>query len=362
MKKIVYVVGTRPEIIRSAFIIKLLSKNTKINFKLLHTGQHYDSKLNDVFFEQLKVPNPDINLHIGSSNHIKQIAKIMSKGEIFLNDFRPDMVCVFGDTNSSLGMALASVKLNIPVCHIEAGIREFEMDLPEEINRRIIDQCSSLLIALSESAFRNLKNEKVGGLIFKTGDPQFTVFDYFLKCTHKKRFNYVLDRKYGLLTLHRDKNVDDPFRLEAILKQLPDNLYIIFPVHPRTKKALIKINKKYWGIFPNIKFVEPLDYISLIQVLKQASVVITDSGGLQKEAFWLKIPCVTIRKHTGWIETVKLRVNFLADIQNNEIMSKIEYIFKNTNEFKKRFKKIKNPYYKKNTTENIVRLIEEFIL
>ena len=362
-KKIVYVVGTRPEIIRSAFIIKKLKQDQNINFKLLHTGQHYSYLLDKVFIEELEVPPPDINLKVGSNNHIQQLCNIMLEAEKFLNQFKPDMVCVFGDTNSSLAVGLTSAKMHISLTHVEAGFREWEMDLPEEINRRLIDHCANLLIALSDTQVNNLKAENILGDIYNTGDPQYEVFDFYYKKALKID---LLDKmalkkdQFILLTLHRDKNVDYVKRLLPILKALNKTLPVIFPIHPRTKKRLENYNPNYSKNLSNILFIDPLSYIPLLHIMDNAKLVVTDSGGLQKEAFWVKKPCVTLRKHTGWIETVKFGVNFLVDPDSKQISQAITFVLNHKDQITQKFQNIKNPYFKKNISENIVKLIKQY--
>lgn len=362
-KKIVYVVGTRPEIIRSAFIIKKLKQDPKVNFRLLHTGQHYSYLMDKVFFNELQVPTPDINLEVGSKTHVQQISEIMLGTEKFFSDFKPDMVCVFGDTNSTLATGLAAAKMNIPLTHVEAGFREWEMDLPEEINRRLVDHCANLLVALSDTQVNNLKEENVIGDIYNTGDPQYEVFDFYYKESLKISLVKKLSLKRGqfiLLTLHRDKNVDYINRLLPILKALNKTLSVVFPIHPRTKKQLESYDPNYSKKLPNILFINPLSYISLLHILDNAQLVITDSGGLQKEAFWVKKPCITLRKNTGWIETVKLGVNFLADPEKDFLNQKVDYILENRDKIDKIFQKVKNPYFKKDCSENIVKLIKQY--
>ena len=362
-KKIVYVVGTRPEIIRSSFIIKRLKEDPLVNFKLLHTGQHYSYLLDKVFFDELQLPPPDINLEIGSKSHVQQISEIMSKAEKFFAHFKPDIVCVFGDTNSTLAVGLTAAKMNLALCHIEAGFREYEMDLPEEINRLLVDHCANLLIALSETQVKNLKAEKVLGAIYNTGDPQYAVFNFYHKSTSMVNLINRLGLKkdqFILLTLHRDKNVDSINRLISILKALNKTLTVVFPVHPRTKKQLENLYPNYLKELPNILFIDPLNYVSLLNVLENATLVVTDSGGLQKEAFWARKICITLRKNTGWIETVNLGVNFLVNPQDDQLGLKITNILKDKDKIAKKFINIKNPYFRKNIIETIVKLIKHY--
>ena len=363
-KKIVYIVGTRPEIIRSASIILALKQDRQIEFKLVHTGQHYNYLMDRIFFKELNLPKSDINLEVGSGRHGEQTAKIMLRFEKFLLDFKPDMVAVFGDTNSSLAAALAAVKLQIPLAHLEAGAREWEMDMPEEINRRLIDHCSNLLLAVSENCVQNLKKENVLGEIYNTGDPLYDVFKKFFQKSLKLKLIDQLGLKkkeYILLTLHRPKNVDDQKTFEDILSTLAliKKLPIVFPVHPRTRKQLGKL-KNAKIVESKFIFIDPLSYQEILHLVNQAKIVVTDSGGLQKEAFWAKVPCITLREHTAWIETVNLGVNFLTDANRKGFKQSVYQVIKNDKFIRQSFLKLSNPYVKKDITKRIVELLKNF--
>lgn len=364
-KKIVYIIGTRPEIIRSVSVIKLLRKDPEVALSLVNTGQHYDYAMSQAFFDGLDLKGPDFNLNIGSGSHAEQSAKIMIGLEKYFLEFKPDMVVVFGDTDSSLAAALAAVKLKIPVAHLEAGCREWEMDLPEEINRRLIDHCSALLLTVSRLSSENLKREHVAGKIYFTGDPLYEVFKKTVKEKRQSELlnNFGLSKNnFILATIHRDKNVDIKERLANIMTAISSikNLKILFPVHPRTQKRLDEFNllTKYQD--SNIVFTKPLNYNEIIILLSQAKIVITDSGGLQKEAFWSKVPCITIREHTAWAETVDLGVNYLVSANVSEIKQNIYYILKHYEKIKKMLLKSPNPYAKKDITRKIVKLLKDF--
>lgn len=360
-KKICITLGTRPEIIRLAGIINELRADRTVDFKLVYTGQHYDFLMKDVFFKELNVSLPDIDLKVGSDSHARQTAEIMLGIEKYFNENRPDIVVVFGDTNSSLAVALTAVKMKIPLAHLEAGAREWEMDIPEEVNRRLIDHCSNVLIAVSDNCVQNLRNESIMGDIYNLGDP---LFDTFNKNFHEDnttgKLALGLEKKYILLTIHRDKNVDDLKKLKEIIEaiilcQIP----VIFPVHPRTKKqlSLLKFPKNK---LKKINFIEPLGYRETIGYLRNARLAITDSGGLQKEAFWCKIPCITIRDHTCWSETVRLGGNFLSKIDKKSINSRINYILNNENQIIGKLQTAKNPYFKPDITKNTVKIIKSY--
>jgi UDP-GlcNAc3NAcA epimerase len=357
-KRIVYVIGTRPEIIRSAFVINKLKKDKSIDFKLVHTGQHYDFLMDRVFFEELGVSRPDINLKVGSGTHAQQTAEIMIKLENFFLKYKPDIVAAFGDTNSGLAAALTAVKMKIPFAHLEAGGREFEMDIPEEINRIIIDRISNLLLAFSDTFVNNLNNEKVLGDIYNTGDTLFEVFQEIQRKQNILKFSKDKKQDYVFFTLHRDKNVDNLENLRKILNALKSfsNTKFIFPVHPRTRKQLEKVNIE----LNNFSMIDPLSYGDTIHHIANSKFVITDSGGMQKEAFWLKKPCIILRTATSWIEPVKEGVNFFCVINENKIIEKINYVVSNYKNLIRKYAKISNPYYKKNTSGICVELIKKY--
>jgi len=329
--KICIALGTRPEIIRLATIINTIRRDKDVDVSVVYTGQHYDYLMNEVFFKELKIAPPDVDLKIGSGIHSQQTAKIMISIEKYFLKNIPDMVVVFGDTNSSLAVAITAVKMKIPLTHLEAGGREFEMDIPEEINRRMIDHISNLLIACSDTFVKNLKNENVMGDIYNCGDPLFDTFKIYSKKAPTKDLADLdlKKKKYIFLTLHRDKNVDNLTTLDQIINALIDSdLPVVFPVHPRTKKQLkkLKINKEK---LKNILFLDPFNYQDTIYFMKNAKLVVTDSGGLQKEAFWCITPCITLRDNTSWIETVTMGGNFLTKVDTESINRRINFIFKN---------------------------------
>ncbi len=363
-KKIVYILGTRPEIIRSAAIINNLRNDKSVDFKVVHTGQHYDFLMNDIFFKELGVQPPDINLNIGSISPASQISRMILSLEEYFTKFKPDEVCVFGDTNSSLAGALTALKMKITLTHLEAGFRDREMDIPEETNRIMIDHVSNLLLPVSDICRKNLINEKVSGKVVVVGDPLFDVFensllDVSLTTSLKKIKSHEDD--YILVTLHRDKNVDDPLKLEKILNAFGElsNLRFIFPVHPRTRIGIEKL-KKLNTRFNNIELVDPLGYKKILELVMNSKLVITDSGGLQKEVFWCNKPCLILRDNTGWIEPVNYKVSFLCKLETKEIISQIYYVINNYKTIMNRFSKLQNPYFKKNNTIRIVNLIKDY--
>lgn len=364
-RKIMCVVGTRPEFIRMALIIGEVRKNPALRLQLIHTGQHYNFEMDDIFFQELALPEPDVNLGVGSGSHGWQTAQVMIKMEESIKKFKPDLAVVFGDTNSSLGAALAAAKMNIPLAHIEAGCRSYDMTMAEEINRRLIDHCSDILFPVSEHCQKTLEKEKVPGRIFQLGDPLCDVFLKYFKKTRKQAevipgLNLEKDH-FAILTLHRAENVDNPKILKNIVSSLTKirQLPIIFPTHPRTVISLKKF--KLWHISKgsNLKIIKPVGYWDFLRLLRNAQLVVTDSGGVQKEAMFAAVPCITLRKSTEWIETVKLKVNFLVDPENKKMGKEIFSVLKRIKTIKRRFSIIKNPYGNGQSASKIVKVFSK---
>lgn len=363
-KKIVYIIGTRPEVIRSATVIKALKADPEIDFKLVHTGQHYDYLMDKVFFEEFDLPDPDINLNSGSGSHAEQTASIMIQLEKFILKFQPDILAVFGDTNSSLAAGITAIKMGVPLAHIEAGCREWEMDMPEEINRRLIDHCSTVNLTVSKLCVENLEKEHVMGDTFFVGDPLYDVFVDCVKSkgevTLPKELN-LPDNTYVLMTAHRGKNVDEQKSLDNIFRAVANfpEFKFVFPLHPRTRKNIDQFLIKNKDI-KNVILAQPLGYHEMIRMVQGAKFVLTDSGGLQKEVFWSKKPCITMRYHTAWVETVEAGVNILSTTKKEDIIKNINYIIKNYDSLLKKFATIKNPYLKGNATTNIVTKLKKY--
>lgn len=358
---IAYVVGTRPEIIRSATVVSALKADPEVRFNLVHTGQHYDFLMDRVFFRELAIPRPSINIGVGSGTHAEQTSVMMLEMERYFERTRPEIVGVFGDTNSGLAAAIAAVKLQIPVAHLEAGCREWEMDMPEEINRRLMDHCSRVNLAVSEVSAENLRREKVAGDVYNLGDPLYDVYRACRKVSDGLELWRGLGLKkngYALLTLHRPANVDDERTLDAILSVLSScaDLPVVFPVHPRTRKHLESRKRRLY----NFTMIDPLSYHDILSVLGGAALAVTDSGGLQKEAFWSRVPCATVRQNTAWSETVDFGVNFLTGKEPEGIREVLEEVIGGRGEIKKRFKGLPNPYHKRETTGRTVGLMKKY--
>jgi len=350
--------GTRPQIIKSAPIIQEALKSG-LELEIIHTGQHYDYQLSQIFIDEFSLPNPSVNLEVGSGSHAYQTGEIMLRLEKYLLRDKPSLVLVPGDTNSALAGALTCVKLGIPVAHIEAGARCYDMSMAEEINRRLIDHCSKILFAPTLNCKRNLEKESVLGEIYLAGD---TMYDVFLKFEDEVDRSDILkklglsDKEYGLLTLHRAENVDDPVRLRSILKGIGEaKMKVVFPIHPRTVNRL-----KEYSIsleYSNVRIIDPLGYIEMIRLLKHAKLVLTDSGGLQKEAFWSKTPCITLRDSTEWTETVEAGVNQIVGADAEKIAQAIRAVDEKYDEIKERFKG--NPFGDGNAAKKIVEILKK---
>jgi len=320
--KILSVVGARPQFIKLA----PLSSKLKGNHEeiIVHTGQHYDYVMSEKIFQDLGIRTPDIHLGIGSGSHASQTAEMMKMLELAMIEKKPDLVIVFGDTNSTIAAALAAAKLKIKILHIEAGLRSFNKNMPEEINRIVTDHISSYLFAPTQTAVKHLTTEGLKDQTYLTGDIMVDTMKDSLKIALKKStifsdLNLEPD-DFSLLTLHRDYNVDDPVLLNKLLNQLGStDSKIIFPVHPRTKKMLNTFN----SIPKNIIITEPVGYLDFITLENGSIRIITDSGGIQKEAYLLMKPCITLRTETEWIETVEEKWNLLISPHDQEIAKKI---------------------------------------
>ena len=356
MKKIITVIGARPQIIKAAAISRAIKNNfsDKILEVIVHTGQHYDENMSQIFFEELEIPFPNYNLNVGSGSHGEQTAKMLEGLEnIYLKE-KPDAVIVYGDTNSTIAAALAAVKIHIPVIHIEAGLRSFNKAMPEEINRIACDHMSTLLFTPSETGHGNLLNEGIKNdqkeaatidnpIIYLCGDIMYDNSLYFSAMSEQK--SKILEEleittnEFILCTIHRETNTDDKSNLNAIFRALlriqkTSNLKIVLPLHPRTKEKLnshldenllTEINQN-----KNFKIIPPTGFLDIISLEKNARLIITDSGGLQKEAFFFQKPCVILRDQTEWIEIVENGNALIAGANELKIISSVETLIKKT--------------------------------
>lgn len=321
--KIITVIGARPQFIKAAPVSKVLrEKNIE---KIVHTGQHYDDNMSKVFFDELNIPKPDYNLNIGSGSHGYQTGMMLAKiEEIILNE-KPDAVMVYGDTNSTLAGALAASKLLIPVIHVEAGLRSFNMSMPEEQNRILTDHISEILFCPTNTAVENLNNEGISENIYNVGDVMLDAILYFKKNASKcsdsiKKLVHRSD-KYILATIHRAENTNCPDKLKMIIEAFGESKKnIILPLHPRTRKYFEQYNIK---VSDNIDIIDPVGYLEMIFLEDNANKIVTDSGGVQKEAFFLKKPCITLREETEWVETVEEGWNVLTGSDRCKIIDAI---------------------------------------
>jgi len=317
-----------------------------------------------VFFEEFSLPDPTVNLDVGSGSHAQQTAKIMSRLEPVLLEQKPDLVIVPGDTNSTLAGAVTAAKLHIPVAHIEAGARSYDNRMPEEINRRLTDHCSTLLFTATENCSRNLLKEGISkASVHLVGDPMYDVLLQQLSKAEKTAILSRLDVKpksYALLTLHRQENVDNIENLKSILDAIVrlKKLTVIFPVHPRTRKQLHTYNL-YTKLKEqkHVKLIEPVSYLENISLIKNASLIMTDSGGMQKEAFWLKTPCITLRENTEWIETLQLGGNYLVGADAERIVKAAEKIIENEKVLRKKLEKLPNPFGDGCASQKILKIL-----
>jgi len=321
MIKILHVVGARPNFMKAAPVWAAINKLTEFKQILVHTGQHYDNLMSDIFFRELNLPTIDYNLNIGSDTHARQTAAIMIELEGLFLDIRPDLVMVYGDVNSTVAAAMVCSKLHISFAHVEAGLRSFDRRMPEEINRLITDQLADYLFTPSEDADENLNNEGIDkNKVFLIGN---VMIDTLTKLTSRSlvpdKFKNIND--YVLVTLHRPSNVDQLDNLQSIISNLievSNKRSVIFPVHPRTKQILLKLNIDTDGI-KNFHIIDPLGYLEFLGLMKNAKIVITDSGGIQEETTWLGIPCITVRENTERPITITLGTNQLIGIDYQKI-------------------------------------------
>ena len=305
--RVLTLVGARPQFVKAAMLSKAFEKSG-IQEVLVHSGQHYDRRISQIFFEELQIPKPSINLGIGSGTHAEQTGKIMTQLEAF-SDSIDSFACVvvYGDTNTTLAGALFAAPRDIPLVHIEAGLRSFNMSMPEEINRIITDKLSDLLFCPTQSAVNNLAMEGQRKGVYLSGDVMHDATMHFVKVAMKKKDSYnhnvYSQGKYYLTTIHRPSNTDKAGKLEKILYTLNGLDYpVMFPLHPRTKERIKKANLK---IPERIRILPPASYLQMLLLIQNAEAIITDSGGVQKEAFWLKKPCITLREETEWTETLQ---------------------------------------------------------
>ncbi|WP_322798426.1 non-hydrolyzing UDP-N-acetylglucosamine 2-epimerase [Thermoflexus sp.] len=329
--KIVDIVGARPQFIKITTVLRAIQRynqahpENRIQEVLVHTGQHYDYEMSGVFFDELGLKPPDYHLGVGSGTHGYQTGEMIKRVEEVLLAEKPDLVIVYGDTNSTLAGALAAVKLHIPVAHVEAGLRSFNKRMPEEINRILTDHVSDLLFCPTPTAVENLRREGITKGVYLVGDVMYdAVLQYLALAEQKSR---ILERlglrpeSYAVATVHRAENTDNPNRLRAIFDGLEAvaqaGLPVVLPLHPRTRKQAESLGLSLKGV----RVLEPVSYLDMLLLEKNARLIITDSGGVQKEAFFFRVPCVTLREETEWVETVETGWNVLVGCDPKRIRS-----------------------------------------
>ena len=328
------IIGARPQIIKAAALSRAIKEcySDRIHEVIVHTGQHYDNNMSQVFFEELGIPHPDYNLHVGSASHGVQTARMIEGIEQILLDEKPDCIVLYGDTNSTLAGAVAASKIHVPVVHIEAGLRSFNKSMPEEINRIVCDHCSTLLFSPTKAGFDNLAREGFpvnnegpynidNPKIYRCGDIMYDNSLHFSEIADQKATilkQLKLEGKpYVLATLHRDSNTDQPDRLNAILEafaELSKEITVVLPMHPRTRKQAGDFHAN------NVIVIEPVSFLEMIQLEKNAQLILTDSGGVQKESYFFQKPCVILRPETEWVEIVETGAATLTDADYGKIL------------------------------------------
>ena len=351
--KIVTVIGARPQIIKAAALSRAIKEHfeKEVQEVIVHTGQHYDDNMSQVFFDELGIPAPNYNLGVGSASHGVQTAKMIEGIEEILLKEKPDYLVLYGDTNSTLAGAVAASKIHIPIVHIEAGLRSFNKSMPEEINRICCDHCSTLLFSPTATGFKNLINEGFNPDnkkkytidnpgIYHCGDVMYDNSKYFANIADHK--SQILDKEglrginYVLCTIHRDNNTDQPERLNAIFKALlkiSESKTVVLPLHPRTSKLLsTNLEKELFDKItnsPGIKILPPASFLDMIVLERHAQMVVTDSGGVQKEAFFFRKPCLILRSETEWKEIVECGAAVITDADENRIVESFNKFIEN---------------------------------
>ncbi|MBN2667620.1 MAG: UDP-N-acetylglucosamine 2-epimerase (non-hydrolyzing) [Bacteroidales bacterium] len=317
--KIITIIGARPQFIKAAALSREIAKHDDIQEIIIHTGQHFDANMSDIFFEQMEIPKPNYNLNINGLSHGAMTGQMLEKIETVLLEEKPDWVLIYGDTNSTIAGALAAKKLHIKVAHVEAGLRSFNMNMPEEVNRILTDRISDILFCPTQTAIDNLKNEGYDNInckIINSGDIMQDAAMFYSNKEQKP--NIDIPEKFILTTIHRAENTDDPKRMESILSALNDiakETPIILPLHPRTANIIKKSDFK----IDNLTIIEPVGYLEMVYLLNRCELVMTDSGGLQKEAFFFEKSCITMRDETEWVELVNNNFNKLVGADKNKI-------------------------------------------
>lgn len=330
MIKVVTILGARPQFIKAGSVSRELTKHHNIKEVIVHTGQHYDANMSDIFFDEMKIPKPDYFLGIGGNSHGAMTGQMIEKIEAVLLNEQPDWVLVYGDTNSTLAGAIAASKLHIKVAHIEAGLRSFNMNMPEEVNRILTDRISSILFCPTQTAINNLQSEGVDKWQTQVNLSGDVMQDgaIFYKELAEKPVDLELNGEFLLSTIHRAENTDSVSRLTAIVESLnfiAESISIVLPLHPRTKAKLDALSVK---LSPAVKVINPVGYLNMVWLIDNCKLVMTDSGGLQKEAFFFAKPCITLRDETEWVELIEHNFNILVGADKETLISAYnEHVF-----------------------------------
>ncbi len=329
--KIITVVGARPQFIKAAAVSRAISSqfSNQVEEKIIHTGQHFDENMSQIFFDELDIPKPHYNLSVSGGSHGSMTGKMLEGIEEVLIKEKPDWLLIYGDTNSTLAGALAASKLHIPIAHVEAGLRSFNMRMPEEINRIVSDRISTLLFCPTETAVQNLKLEGITQGVHNVGDVMYDVALFYKEKASAQ--SNILERlklepkNFALATCHRAENTDDPSKLKEILAalaEISDECKVVLPLHPRTKKMIYSLG--LGDYLHSLVVVDPLPFLDMVTLEQSAKVILTDSGGVQKEAFFYRVPCITMREETEWVETVVQGGNCLVGASQKKILNAFE--------------------------------------
>lgn len=363
--KIITVVGARPQFIKAAVVSRAIAKNNidaehSVQEVIVHTGQHYDNNMSQIFFNDLNIPRPNYSLEVADCSHGAMTGRMLEKLEQVLLNECPQWVLVYGDTNSTLAGALAAAKLHIPVAHIEAGLRSYNMHMPEEINRILTDRISKLLFCPTETAVSNLNQEGIREGVYNVGDVMYDATLYYREKVRRERSLKpwgLEEQGYVLSTIHRAENTDDPARLRNILEglnQIARFLSVVLPLHPRTWKVLEK--RQETNLLRELQVIEPVSYLDMIRLEMSARAILTDSGGVQKEAFFHGVPCLTLRDETEWVETLKMGWNQLCGANKTRILAAWERLAGQTMS-----KPREQPYGDGYSAEHIISLLMNFL-
>lgn len=333
MVKVLTVIGARPQFIKAATVSRVIRSQefTGIREVIVHTGQHYSEKMSKIFFDELDLPSPDYNLGISDLSHGAMTGRMLEEIEKVVYFEKPDWLLVYGDTNSTLAGALAGAKLNVMVAHVEAGLRSFNMRMPEEVNRIVVDRISTRNFCPTESAVKNLTQEGFLDGVSNVGDVMYDAVLHYGEKAEKSqqilKYHRLESKGFVLATCHRQENADNPLRMVGILNALnliANDLPVVFPMHPRTRMRIAEMGLD--GLLDRLRVIDPVSYLDMISLEKASKLILTDSGGVQKEAFFFGVPCVTMRDETEWVETVSSGWNHLAGANAERIISAYELI------------------------------------